>query len=222
MNNKVQHLANNERYRLLTIDGETYIMDIESPFWKIIFPFLFWLFPNRIFKVEKRSVIQRLKTEKMKGKGGSFYILVTGISYTGAMLLVPLMDYFTASMSLLLKIMLLIFAIILVIILYLLVSRYRKRKLYNTLDFDVLPQSKLWIRPSLIGHFVNVAFSYIFLLGFTVFMFAGYIETENIMMLAISSLVLFGSFTVNRKVVREGNITVKLKIDENVKRKDIE
>jgi len=50
---KVKHLANNERYRLLMIDGETYIMDIESPFWKVVFPFFFWLFPNRIFKVEK-------------------------------------------------------------------------------------------------------------------------------------------------------------------------
>src|SRR5699024_12084247 len=115
------------------------------------------------------------------------------------MLFFPLFYYFTVLISLLLKIMFIFFSIILVIILFLLVSRYRKRKLYNTLDFDVLPQSKLWIRPSSIGHFVNVAFSYIFLLGFTVFMFAGYIETENIMMLAISGLVLFGSFTVNRK-----------------------
>lgn len=217
MTGKVQHLANNERYRLLTIDGETYIMDIESPFWKVVFPFFFWLFPNRIFKVEKGSVIERLKTEKMKGKGSSFFILVTGLSYTGGILLVPLMDYFNVSISSTTIITLLVFAVILVILLYLLVSHYRKRKLYNVLELDVLPQSKLWIRPSSVGHLVNVLFSYIFFLGASVFMFSGYIVTENIMMLAISSLMLFVLLMVNRKVVKEGNLAVKFRMDGNIK-----
>lgn len=69
MKGEVQHLANNERYRILIIKGETYIMDIERPFFKIIFPFFFWLLPNYIFKVEDQAVIERLKTEKMKKRG---------------------------------------------------------------------------------------------------------------------------------------------------------
>src|SRR5699024_943096 len=87
MKSEVQHLANNERYRILMIDGEAYIMDIESSFWKIIFPFLFWLLPNHVFKVEDQTVIELLKTERMKKAGASYLTFVTGISYAGGMLL---------------------------------------------------------------------------------------------------------------------------------------
>lgn len=218
MKGKVQHLANNERYRLLKIDGETYVMDIESSFWRIVFPFLFWLLPTYIFKVEKNDVIEKLKTEKMQAKGGSFFVLVTGLSYTGGILSAPLMDYFNVSIPDFLRNALLIFAVIGVTILYLLVSHYRKRKLYSVLELDALAQSKIWIRPSSVGHLVNVLFSYLFFFAASVFMFLGYIETENIMMLAISSLVLFGGFLmVNRKVVKEGKLAVKYRIDEGIK-----
>src|SRR5699024_1952260 len=215
MNDNVQHLVNNERYRLLTIDGETYIMDIESPFWKVVFPFFFWLFPNRIFKVEKRSMADKLKTEKIQAKGGSFFIFVTGISYTSGMLLVPLMDKFNVPISSLINIGLLVFAVILVIILYIIDSHYRKRKLDNVLELDRLPQSKLWIRPNSVGHLANVVFSYLVLLGFSIVIFLGYIQTGNIMILMIASLMLFGLLLTNRKVVREGNLVVKSKVDEN-------
>ncbi len=218
MKDNVEHLINNERYRLLTIDGETYIMDIESPFWKVIFPFFFWLFPNRIFKVEKNSVAEKLKTEKMQAKGGSFFIFVTGISYTGGMLLVPLMDNFNVSIPPLINIGLLVFAVILVIILYISVSHYRKRKLDNVIELDRLPKSKLWIRPNSVGHLVNVVFSYLVLLVFNIFSFFVYIESKNIMILMLASLMLFGFLLTNRKVVREGNLVIKSKVDEYMKK----
>jgi len=161
-------------------------------------------------------MIEKLKTEQMKSKGGSYYVLFIGLSYTGGILLVPLMEHFTVSISLWIHIALLIFAVILVIILYLIISHYRKRKLYNILELDELPQSKCRFRPSSVGHFINVLFSYVFLLGASVFMFVGYFATENIMMLAISSLVLFSSFTVNRKVVREADGLMKIKIEKNI------
>lgn len=182
MTGKVDHLANNERYHLFTINGETYIMDIESPFWKVVFPFFFWLFPNRIFKVENKSVIEKLKTKKIKNKGSAYYTLFVGLSYTLWILLVSLMDYFNVFTSLWIHIVLLISAVLLVITLYLVLSYYRKRKLYNVLELDELPQSKLLFRPSSVGHFINVTFSYIFLFGASVFMFAGYIATENMIL----------------------------------------
>ncbi|HLR52727.1 MAG TPA: DUF443 family protein [Candidatus Avamphibacillus sp.] len=216
--NNVQHLANNERYRLLKIDGEAYLMDIESSFWRVVFPFFFWLLPNYIFKVEKSDIIEKLKTEKMQAKGGSFFVLVTGLSYTGGILLAPLMDYFNVSISDFLRNALLIFAVIGVAILYLLVSHYRKRKLYSVLELDTLPQSKIWLRPSSVGHLVNVLFSFLFWFTASVFSFSVYIVSKNIMILALSLLVLFGGFLmVNRKVVKEGKLAVKYRIDEGIK-----
>jgi|SRR5690625_1330042 len=205
---EVQHLANNERYRILMIDGEAYIMDIESSFWKIIFPFLFWLLSNH---VEDQTVIERLKTERMKKAGASYLTFATGISYAGGMLLAPLMDYFSVPMSPLINIMLLVLVIILVGLLSFSISRNRKQKLNDVIEIEELPKRKLWIQPSSAGHFFNVLLSYVALLGLSVFFFLGYIETQNVMVLIVASGVLFGVLLINRKTVREGNATVKVK-----------
>src|SRR5699024_4145436 len=128
------------------------------------------------------------------------------------------MDYFNVSISDFLRNALLIFAVIGVAILYLLVSHYRKRKLYSVLELDTLPQSKIWLRPSSVGHLVNVLFSFLFWFTASVFSFSVYIVSKNIMILALSLLVLFGGFLmVNRKVVKEGKLAVKYRIDEGIK-----
>lgn len=60
MTGEVKHLANNERYRILLISGETYIMDIERSFWRVIFPFFFWLLPNSVFRMEDQTLVEQL------------------------------------------------------------------------------------------------------------------------------------------------------------------
>ena len=57
MKGEIKHLANNERYRMLIIEGKTYIMDIENSFWKIIFPFLFWMILNTVYRVEGAFIV---------------------------------------------------------------------------------------------------------------------------------------------------------------------
>lgn len=208
---KVQHLANNERYRILIIDGETYIMDIECSIWRIIFPFFFWLLPNQVFKVEDQAVIERLKTEKMKKAGGSYLTFAAAVSYSGGMLLAPLMEYFNVSMSSFINIALMGFAIILVGLLYYSVSHNRKRKLYNVMELEAMPRKRIWIRPSSGKHFLNVLLSYPVLLGASVFFFVGYVASQNVMILMVASLILFVFLLTNRKTIREGNTTVKVK-----------
>lgn len=77
MNCEIQRLAKNIRYRILIINGEQYILDMERSFWKIIFPFLFWLVPSQIFKVEDQAIVEQLKTAK-KEKAESSLIISLG------------------------------------------------------------------------------------------------------------------------------------------------
>lgn len=65
--------------------------------------------------------------------------------------------------------------------------------------------------PSFIKHFLNVLFSYVFLLIFDVFAFWVYIESKNIVILIIASGFLLGFLMVNRKTSREGYAGVKMK-----------
>ncbi|MEW9678035.1 DUF443 family protein [Lentibacillus sp. L22] len=211
MTGEIKHLVNNERYRILIIDGETYIMDIESSFWKIIFPFLFWLLPNRVFKVEDQALVEQLQTEEMERKGISGMTAIAGISYAGGISLAPLMDYFNVPMSPLVNILLLLLAVILVGLLYFSANCNQKRKLNDVIVLEALPKNKIWIRPSSIKHFLNVLMSYIFFLGFNIFGILVYLQSRNVMVLIIVSLLLFVFLLINRKTVKEGNATVKVK-----------
>ncbi|BAC13279.1 hypothetical conserved protein [Oceanobacillus iheyensis HTE831] len=68
MDCEIQHLDKNMRYRILIINGEQYILDMERSVWKIIFPILFWLIPSPVFKVEDQDIVEQLKTAKKEKK----------------------------------------------------------------------------------------------------------------------------------------------------------
>lgn len=46
----------NLRYRIITTDNKLYILDMGKSFWKILFPFLFWIFPSAIYKVNNVEI----------------------------------------------------------------------------------------------------------------------------------------------------------------------
>lgn len=56
----------NLRYRIITTDNKLYILDMGKSFWKILFPFLFWIFPSAIYKVNNVEVVEKLKVLKPK------------------------------------------------------------------------------------------------------------------------------------------------------------
>ena len=45
----------NLRYRILVVNNETYILDLGHSIWKILFPFLFWVFRNPVYKVDQET-----------------------------------------------------------------------------------------------------------------------------------------------------------------------
>ena len=206
---EVKHLANNERYRLLEANGETYIIDMERSFWKIMIPFLIWVTPNTVFKLDDPEIVQKLKTERMEKISGSTRVSIIGISYVGGISLVPLMDYFNASMSLLISIGLLVFALMLVGLLYLTFHNNRKKELYEIVQLESLPKKKLGIKPGSFKQILVVFLGHLFYLGLCILFFAGYIETQNIMLLVITSGLSLGFLQMNRKAVREGKIPIK-------------
>ncbi|MGY0691195.1 DUF443 family protein [Virgibacillus sp. FSP13] len=127
MNCEVQHLAKNIRYRILIINGEPYILDMERSFWKIVFPFFFWMFPSPVFKTEDKAIVEQLKVPEVEKMGSSFLTFLAGFAYLIGILLVPLMDYFEIPTSLLVNIILLFLALILVALLYFSLSIGAKR-----------------------------------------------------------------------------------------------
>ncbi|MEC5425183.1 DUF443 family protein [Virgibacillus sp. C22-A2] len=215
LNCEVQRLENNIRYRILIINGEQYILDMERSFWKIIFPFFVWMLPNKVYKVENSSIVEQLKEPNKEKVGSSWVVSLAGISYFLGILLAPLMDYFEIPISPLVNIMLLIISLNLVVLLYLSISHNRKKKLESTVKLEMFPKHALCIRPKSKKQVFTLLAAYIWLLGFDVFIFMGYVVSRNIMLLIIASGLLFLLLLLGRITVEECHTTIRFK---NLKR----
>lgn len=143
MNCEVQHLDKNMRYRILIINGEHYILDMERSFWKIIFPFLFWMLPSTVFKVDDPDIVKQLKTEVKEKSAGSLAVSLGGIAYAIGILLAPLMGYFNIISTSLVNIIVLIFVLFMVAFLYFSINRKRKEKLENVIKLETLSKHVL-------------------------------------------------------------------------------
>jgi uncharacterized membrane protein (TIGR01218 family) len=100
MNCKVHGVYKNLRYRILVIDDQTYILDLGSSIWKILFPFFYWLFPNPVFKVENQEIVKKLKSPEVhRTKTGGIGLLGGGIAVVIANLMRPLTDNFDIQSS---------------------------------------------------------------------------------------------------------------------------
>lgn len=216
MNCEVQHLNKNMRYRILIINEEYYILDMERSFWKVIFPFFFWMFPSPVYKVEDRIIIDQLKGPKI-GKPDKFRLAsLGGFGYGIGVLLVPAMYYFDTSISFLFSMILLVFSLVLVVILNLFISYKRKKNLYDVVELSTLQRAKLWIHPSSFKHILKVLAGYIWFLALSILFFIGFIKSQNTMLLFIASCVCFMLLLAIRATVQEGHTTVKFKRSEKV------
>src|SRR5699024_11816441 len=95
MNCKVHGVYKNIRYRILVIDGQTYILDLGKSIWKIVFPLFFWIFPNPVYRVEDQEIVEKIKTPEVKQVNtGGRELIGGGIAVLKDNLLRPLTDYF--------------------------------------------------------------------------------------------------------------------------------
>lgn len=65
---EVRRVKGNGRYRILIYNEEYYLIDIGTSFWTNIFPYLFWIFRNPGYKIDREVALQL--TIKSKDKYG--------------------------------------------------------------------------------------------------------------------------------------------------------
>lgn len=209
MDCEIQHVENNIRYRVLNINGERYILDMERSFWKILFPFFYWVFPHSVFKIEDLDIVKQLKTSKREKSSSSRIVLFTGVAYVLGILLTPLMDYFEIFTSPLVNVLLLILSLILVVLFYLSISHNRKKNLESVVKLEILPKRVLKIKPKSKKQVFTLTVAYIWLLGIDGFIFAGFVVSRNIMLLIIASGLFFLLLLLGRITVEEGYTSVE-------------
>ncbi|GIO23658.1 DUF443 family protein [Oceanobacillus sp. J11TS1] len=217
---KVQYIYKNPRYRLLIIDGDTYIMDISPSIWKIFIPFLIWLLPNTIYKIDERDIEEKINTfskqstegmqqSKEKNNRGTLIIGLASVS-TGS-LLASLSYYFESGLSSLTSFCLSLSVIILLISLRLYLSSQNKKKFYKNITLDKASTKSIWIRPNTIKSGFVCLGAYLFSLIGGIVSSLVFIESGNLSMLICSTVFFVFLVMINIIAVLEGTTKVKFK-----------
>ncbi|MDY0404079.1 DUF443 family protein [Virgibacillus sp. 179-BFC.A HS] len=211
----IQYVHKNNRYKLLRVNGENYIIDVDRPYWIIFFPIVYWFFPHTVFKID-RTILKQLQTPIKQTKTSYFSIFGAGISLLLANLLSPLMNYFDIQTTPLVNTIILVPFLLVVLFFRFHLSKHNQKKLYHVVPLDQLQPEKIWIRPKSVKHFLGVVFFYLFLLAFAVLSCSTFIDPGNIMMLLFSLIVIFLVLIMNMATTVVGKTKVKFSHSKKV------
>lgn len=213
MDCNVEGLYMNVRYRLLTIGKETYILDIGgSSFWRILFPFFYWMLPVNVYKVDDEELLEKLVSPYIEQKSVAWQGLLGGIIALGlGGLLYPLVTLVDLEISPLMSIVIIGVNLLLVISFYFYANILCGRKLRQDIHLEQLPKQKLWIRPQSKQNVFHILYPYILFVGLAVLFLGGSIQMPNGFMFFAGALVLFIALGVGITTIRVGDTTVRFK-----------
>src|SRR5699024_5174239 len=211
MKAKIRSLVKHPRYRLLQIGDSHYLMDFGDQFWKIIFPFFTWIFPNYIYKEDDEEIVKRLKAPLKEEAERPGALFAGGLGVLLPHLPGSLVDYFDLFMPLWFNVVLLVIALMSVVFLFQTLGRRYKKKLHHIIQIKSLPRYKIRLHPKSFGHVCKLLLIYVFFLGFSIFFYAGYISTQNVFVLFMASVFLFFILLSSLYPGEEGTTTVTFK-----------
>ncbi|MEJ9317287.1 DUF443 family protein, partial [Halalkalibacterium halodurans] len=145
--------AMNVRFRILKIEGDTYILDMSQSIWKIVFPFLTWIIPLTIYKVDGEEINKKLQFSTKDQKKNNISILLTaGIGIALGNLLTALTDYFYIQSTVLVNSIIAGIVMGIIIVVRFVLSNRNKNNFYQRVAPNVLSKERIWIRPKSFKH----------------------------------------------------------------------
>jgi len=204
MDVSVEFLEKNRQYRVVHMDGEYYILDVESSIWPIFIPILFWLMPQKIYKVDVETV-EKLKTPvKQSNNMSSILLIGIGVSAVLSQLLKPILD-FTIETTMIVNILLLIVTGAMIIFFRLYMRHSLRNRLRKTVDLEKLNPVMIKIRPKYMKQYFVPIFGCLFWSFFLVIMIPAFIETGHFIGL-LSFLVFLPALLIMSTTVIHPNL----------------
>lgn len=204
------------RYKIISIDDENYIVDVDRPFWIIFFPLIYWLIPHTVYKINDQNTLTQIKEPSIKQTKVS-YINIFAIVMTMilARLLENIEGYFDIQTSIVVRNLILLIFALLILSLRLYISKINQRNLYNIINPELLTKKRLWIKPQSITQFLVFILFFAFILLNAILFIYFYFEYENILMLICSKMLIFFLLFANTVTMIPGTIRVKFQIKNN-------
>jgi len=188
MTSEIKRIKKNLTYRIVTIDGENYLMDTGAPFWKGLFPYSFWLFPHPAYKLDDEKVLNEVEeTTDLRGRTLSIGLASGG----GGILISPLVENFNIPSSPTINIVILIFALTITLLMRIYYSKRNREQFHKIANIENLKTEELVIRPSSVSYFIKFSMFYVFLLGMSILSVGMFVEYGNILALLLSMVFFF-------------------------------
>ncbi|MFD1337003.1 DUF443 domain-containing protein [Oceanobacillus iheyensis] len=211
MKANVQFVYKKARYNLITMNGENYILDKDSPKWIIWMPFLFWFISHRAYKVDSEVTVNKLVRHSEKTSGSTINILAIGISLILANLIRPIMDSFNIDMSTFLATLIVLVVTVLMFLLRIYIGRNNQQKLYAQVSSELRNVKELHIKVKSIGYFLIYTGCYLFILAFLIACAMMYVIYGNTIILVVYTMLAFIFFMGNLFTVTPGQMEVRVK-----------
>ncbi|AIF45518.1 DUF443 family protein [Virgibacillus sp. SK37] len=205
MRGDIKGVYKNPRYRILSMNNSSYIIDVGHSLWKILFPFVYWFLPHTAYKIEDYQIVEKLISPSVK-PSNTRPIFGTGISILIASLITPFINFFDIPTSLTFNISVIVFLLIVSFIFLSYLNKMFQRHLNSKVNINEFQKSKLLVRPKSLKYIIKFLFSYFFILLFIVMGSSIYLIHGNALVLVITLFLLAFLFLISLLAIPVGKV----------------
>lgn len=208
MDGSVEHVFKNIRYKILCIDGEYYILDMDKPAWAIIFPFIYWFLPHTVYKIDYYLLEELNMPIKKQGSKGWIVALGTGVSIFLTQLITPNLSNFNSETSTILKGIALVISIAVIISIRLFIYNESYKKIDKIIRVKSLNKTNIKIRPTGIKSYLQLFFFFFFFLALSILGAIAFLEFGNYIILLCFISLTIAFLGMNTLVIPPGFVKV--------------
>ncbi|MBC2301256.1 DUF443 domain-containing protein [Listeria welshimeri] len=209
----VEGIYQNIRYRIIHSENEVYLLDLDSPFLFLLFPFLSGIFTRKVYIIDSQIASQLAVPDEVKEKQkASLKRPYKSVLVIFIIFLIPLYRKIAFQFHLSIGIEYLAFTLLffLIIIMRVLISKNAKKKLQEKVNLESFSYKKIKIKPMSFKYKFLITIFYFFLLTMVYISLLAQIKSSQSAFFLVFIIVIF--FLSYLNVVSATDATSKSKI----------
>ncbi|MBC2296656.1 DUF443 domain-containing protein [Listeria welshimeri] len=209
----VEGIYQNIRYRIIHSENEVYLLDLDSPFLFLLFPFLSGIFTRKVYIIDSQIASQLVVPDEVKEKQkASLKRPYKSVLVIFIIFLIPLYRKIAFQFHLSIGIEYLAFTLLffLIILMRVLISKNAKKKLQEKVNLESFSYKKIKIKPMSFKYKFLITIFYFFLLAMVYISLLAQIKSSQSAFFLVFIIVIF--FLSYLNVVSATDVTSKSKI----------
>src|SRR5699024_8563556 len=155
--------------KLVKVEDEYYILDLDRPIWLILFPFAYWFKTHWVYQIDQATYEKLKQPDEKKRSKWEMILPVAFISPFLGRILASKAEKYDYISSFMVSVVLIIVFIILTIGIRIYVHQTCIKKTDKiTGGLEMLPKRRIKIRPKKLSHYFMSTFVYFFFLSFSI------------------------------------------------------